>query len=214
MQIPQSWNKARGTLAIAAVTAAAWLVASVLQLELELSAWAGFIPARFGAAIADAGFVPAWLTPLTATLVHGGFLHLVFNLLFLAICGRSVEAILDTRGLVILYLVGAFAAAGAQYVASPHSPVPMIGASGAISAVIGAYAMLFGRNKVKVRNPVLATILHVLWLALAWVGLQLLIGFTVSTTGGEAIAAAAHIGGFIAGLALTRPLLLLKWRGA
>jgi membrane associated rhomboid family serine protease len=214
MQIPQSWSKARATLAVAAVTAFAWLITTALNLDAVAVIRAGFIPARIGGTIADSGFVPVWLTPLTATLVHSGFLHVAFNLLFLLICGRSVEAILDRRGLVILYLVGAYVSAGTQYLAGPTSIVPGIGASGAISAVIGAYAMLFGRNKVKVANQALATALHVLWLAIAWVGLQLLVGFTLEATGGEAPAIAAHIGGFIAGLALTRPLLLLKWRGA
>ncbi|MDB5672550.1 MAG: rhomboid family intrarane serine protease, partial [Alphaproteobacteria bacterium] len=110
-------------------------------------------------------------------------------------------------------LVGAYVGAGAQYLIDPHSAVPMIGASGAISAVLGAYAMLFGKNRVKVANPTLALWLHVLWLAAAWIGLQLLVGFAF-TPGGEGIAVAAHIGGFIAGLALAKPLLLLKWRGA
>jgi membrane associated rhomboid family serine protease len=89
----------------------------------------------------------------------------------------------------------------------------MVGASGAISAVLGAFGLLFGRNKVKVASPGLASLLHALWLAAAWIGLQILIGLTFETSGLR-IAIAAHIGGFLAGLALARPLLLLKWRGA
>ena len=71
----------------------------------------------------------------------------------LLFCGRSVERVLGGRGIVILYLVGAYAAAAAQYAADPAQTVPMVGASGAISAVLGAYALLFGRNKVKVAHP-------------------------------------------------------------
>ena len=104
------------------------------------------------AGLAGAGL----LTPLTATLVHSGFVHLLFNLLILLFCGRSVERVLGGSGIVILYLVGAYAAAAAQYPLDPDATVPMVGASGAISAVLGAYAMLFGRNKVKVANPGLA----------------------------------------------------------
>ena len=89
----------------------------------------------------------------------------------------------------------------------------MVGASGAISAVLGAYAMMFGRNRVKVANPALALWLNALWLAAAWVGLQLVIGFTFETAGSR-IAIAAHIGGFLAGLLLAKPLLLLRYRGA
>ncbi|MGA9582840.1 MAG: rhomboid family intramembrane serine protease, partial [Allosphingosinicella sp.] len=157
--------------------------------------------------------IPALLTPLTATLVHSGFVHLLFNLIILLFCGRSVERVVGGQGIVILYLVGAYAAAAAQYAVGPAEMVPMVGASGAISAVLGAFALLFGRNKVKVASPGLASLLHALWLAAAWIGLQLMIGLTFETTGLR-IAIAAHIGGFLVGLALARPLLLLRWRGA
>jgi membrane associated rhomboid family serine protease len=89
----------------------------------------------------------------------------------------------------------------------------MIGASGAVSAVIGAYSLLFGRNKVRIANHALAVAVNVVWLAAAWIGLQLLIGYSFGTAGLR-IAIAAHIGGFLAGLILARPLLLLRWRGA
>ena len=101
----------------------------------------------------------------------------------LIFCGRSVETMLGGRGIVILYLVGAYAAAAAHYAAEPARPMPMVGASGAISAVLGAYAMLFGRNQVKVANPALATWLNALWLGAAWIGMQLLVGFTFETAG-------------------------------
>jgi membrane associated rhomboid family serine protease len=89
----------------------------------------------------------------------------------------------------------------------------MVGASGAISALLGAYALLFGRNKVRIAHPGLATFVNALWLGAAWVGLQILVGLTFETTGLR-IAIAAHIGGFVAGLLLAKPLLMLKWRGA
>jgi membrane associated rhomboid family serine protease len=88
-----------------------------------------------------------------------------------------------------------------------------VGASGAISAVLGAFALLFGRNKVKVASPALATLVNALWLGAAWIVLNILIGLTFETSGLR-LAVAAHIGGFIAGLILAKPLLLLKWRGA
>ena len=94
----------------------------------------------------------------------------------LVFCGRPTEAVLGPFGLAILYLLGAYAAAGAQYAVDPAEVAPMIGASGAISAVLGAYAMLFGRNKVKVANPTLALWLNALWLMAAWVGLNVVIG--------------------------------------
>ena len=89
----------------------------------------------------------------------------------------------------------------------------MIGASGAISALLGAYALLYGQRRASVGNPRFGNALNVLWLAAAWVGLQLLIGLAMSGPDGG-IAIGAHIGGFIAGLALARPLLLWRYRTA
>jgi len=181
--------------------------------ENQAVAWGAFIPARIGGEADAWSVATAILTPLTATLVHAGFLHLAVNLLMLLFCGRAVEAILGGRGLLLLYLAGAYAAAAAHYLTGPHDPTPMVGASGAISAIIGAYAMLFGRNRVKVANPRLALWLNIFWLAAAWIGLQLLFGFTFQTAGAR-LAVAAHIGGFLLGLMLAKPLLLLRWRGA
>jgi membrane associated rhomboid family serine protease len=210
---PESWQNARVTPAIAAVTVAAWLLAWIARHEDAVALWAGFIPALVGGEGDGGAHVPFFLAPLTATLVHAGPVHLAFNLLILLFCGRAVETIIGGRGLLILYFVGAYAAAAAQYLVGPNEVVPMVGASGAISAVLGAYAMLFGRNRVKIANPRLALWLHALWLAAAWVGLQLLVGLTFETIGAR-IAIAAHIGGFFAGLLLVKPLLLLRYRGA
>jgi membrane associated rhomboid family serine protease len=213
MRPPDDLRAAPVTLAIAALTTAAWLIASVLGWEEAVAVAGGFTPAHVGAPPGPGWPVPVVLTPLTATLVHSGFAHLIFNLVVLLFCGRSVERVLGGGGIVVLYLVGAYAAAATQYAVGPGEIVPMVGASGAISAILGAFALLFGRNKVKVSHPGLAAVLHALWLAAAWIALQLLIGLTFETTGLR-IAIAAHIGGFIAGLLLARPLLLLKWRGA
>ncbi|HEX8443780.1 MAG TPA: rhomboid family intramembrane serine protease [Allosphingosinicella sp.] len=213
MRPPESWSRARGTLILAAVTAAAWLLASVLGRSEWIVLWAGFIPARLSGADVDALLAPIWLTPLTATLAHAGIAHLLMNLLMLLFCGRSVENILGTRGLLILYAVGAYAAAAAHYATGPNDIAPMVGASGSISAVLGAYAIMFGRNRVKVADPRLALLLNALWLAAAWVLLQLLVGLTFETQGAR-IAVAAHVGGFLAGLALAKPLLILRYRNA
>jgi membrane associated rhomboid family serine protease len=211
MRPPENWQRARVTLAIAAVTALAWFLA-VGAGAGDAAAYSGvFIPARFHAPGWDG--LPVWLTPLSATLVHAGLVHLLFNLLMLLFCGRAVEGIIGPIGLAILYLVGGYAAAAAYYLAGPSSPDVMVGASGAISAVLGAYAILFGRNKVKLANPRLALWVHALWLGAAWVGLQLLTGYAFAT-GGPRIAVSAHIGGFIVGLVLAKPLLLLRYRRA
>ena len=212
MRPPENWRTARVTLAIAAVTAAAFLLAYSSGLGMRAASWAGFLPYRF-AFDGYAPGAPLWLTPLSATLVHAGWIHLGFNLLILVFCGRSVEGVLGPVGLGLLYLLGAFAAAGGHFLVEPHSTVPMVGASGAISAVLGAYAMLFGRNKVRVRNATLALWLNALWLMAGWIALQLVIGIA-SRSASLGIAIGAHIGGFLVGIALARPLLLLRYRKA
>ncbi len=145
-----NWTAARATTAIAAVTAAVSLALIVTGMVPDAAVAGGFIPLRFeGAALPpDFGFaVPTILTPLTATLIHGGFAHIAFNLVMLVYCGAQTERALGPRGIAILYVVGAYAAALAQYFPDPASPMPMIGASGAISAIVGAYALLFGRRR-------------------------------------------------------------------
>jgi membrane associated rhomboid family serine protease len=216
---PENWNKARLTLGLAIVTAAAWLIASLFRLEDWATIWGGFLPARLAYG-GDEMLAPFFLTPLTATLIHAGFVHLLFNLVILAFCGRPVESVLGPFALAILYVLGAYAAAGAQYAVNPLAATPMVGASGAISAIIGAYAMLFGRNKVKLANPTLALWLNALWLMAAWVVLQLCLGIALAGSDflfsgeGVRVAVAAHIGGFIVGLLLANPLLLFRYRKA
>lgn len=213
MRPPQSWNRAKVTLGLAAATALAWVVAALLGQSEAAAIWGGFIPIRLSGVGGDEMLAPVWLTPLTATFVHAGIVHLAMNLLVFTFCGRSVENILGPGAMVALYLVGAYLAAAAEYLAGPNGVTPMVGASGAVSAVIGAYAMLFGRNRVKVANPTLAFWLNALWLAAAFILLQLIVGLTFETSGMR-IAVFAHIGGFIAGLILTRPLLLWRYRKA
>ena len=203
---------ARLTYGIAAVTVLAYFAELVLTSGEFTTEQMGFIPLRFSA---DAqGFaVPAWLTPLSATLSHGDLVHLGFNMLMLVYCGRSVEAVLGVGPMAVLYLIGAYVAAAGQFVVDPMSVVPMIGASGAISAVLAVYALLFGRNDVKRWGPIPAHWVRAIWLALAWTAIQWMIGL-VSNRDGYQIATAAHVGGFLAGLALARPLLSWRYRGA
>ena len=211
MRPPADWKKARFTLAVAGVTVAAWLVVSAGNLTDAAAIWGGFIPARASGLVEESGLASVFLTPITASLIHANFVHIAFNLLMLLFCGRAVEPIIGSTAVAILYVVGAYAAAGAQWLADPAGMAPMVGASGAISALLGGYAMFFGRHRVKIANNTLAMLVNALWLAAAWIGLQLLIGLTAQ---GAAIAVAAHIGGFLAGLILARPLLMLRWRKA
>ena len=212
MRLPQSWARARLTLAMTIATALVFVVLAAAGLDFQASVWGGFIPGRltYGG---DEMLAPFWLTPLTSAFLHANWIHLAFNLLILVFCGRPVETVLGPVGLGILYLFGAYAAAAGQYALEPTAATPMIGASGAISAVLGAYAILFGRNKVKVASPRLAMLLNALWLMAAWVALQLIVGITFGGLG-VGIAIGAHIGGFATGLILANPLLLFRYRKA
>jgi membrane associated rhomboid family serine protease len=209
---------ARATITIVAITGLAWLAAEAAGQGDRMALLAGFIPARLSEGLVLPGAVPAWLTPLSATLVHGGLWHLVFNLLMIGFCGRFVEASLGPRGLMLLYGLGAYAAAGAQFLVMPAGVSPMIGASGAGSAVIGAYALLYGKRRAPGWGPVPGRVLQVLWLAVAWIALQTLIGFASSgmpgVPNGATVATPAHVGGFLIGLLLARPLLLFRYRSA
>ena len=224
MQLSTSWSRARVTLGIVLLTTAVWVLATLLQYNDYAAAIGAFIPDRITGGFtpsalglpADFPMAPVWITPLTATLLHANFIHLAFNLLILVFCGRPTEAVVGPIGFGLLYLLGAYAAAATHYLFDTTSLVPMVGASGAISAVLGAYAILFGRNKVKVTNPKLAVLLNALWLMAAWIVLQLIVVYTFAgfTGGTLQIAIGAHIGGFILGVALANPLLLLRYMKA
>jgi membrane associated rhomboid family serine protease len=157
--------------------------------------------------------VPAFLTPLSATLVHAGLIHLGMNLLILVWCGQQVERILGGKALVFLYIVSAYTAAMLQLLVSPHSQVPMVGASGAVSGVVGAFALSFGQQKQIVRSHSLNRALNALWLLAAWIVLQLMTGFLAGTQG-VLVATPAHVGGVLSGWLLQRPLLMWRWRKA
>jgi membrane associated rhomboid family serine protease len=195
------------------VTAAAALLIWVIGAEQNAAVLMGFIPARVSGVIELSPAVWPLLTPLSATLVHGGALHLAFNLLMLVWCGLAVERILGGGAVVVLYLVGAFVAAAAQWLAAPASIIPGIGASGAISAVLGTFALMFSQQKPFTRSARLNRWINAAWLLAAWVVIQLLMDW-MTRQQGLLQGTAAHIGGFIAGMLLQRPLLLWRYRGA
>ncbi|MEO6579538.1 MAG: rhomboid family intramembrane serine protease [Sphingomicrobium sp.] len=200
------------TLLLLAVTALVSL-GIIVSGNLNNAATAfGFIPARLsGLEITPS--VLWWLTPLTATLVHAGLLHLLMNSIMLAYCGRQVENVLGAGPLVLLYLIGAYAAAAGQYALDPMAVVPMVGASGAISAVVGAYAVSFGKPKRLVASFKINRWLNIAWLMAAWIVLQWMIGYLMGQQG-MLLATGAHVGGFIAGVLLQKPLLLWRYRRA
>ena len=204
------------TNAIAAITFAAFALLSLTGQVDNAAVLAGFIPARIldPQLLAGVTAVPAWLTPISCTFVHAGWLHIGFNLMMLLFCGRQVEQVLRGGALLLLYVAGAYGATLAQWMMDSSSPNPMVGASGAISAVIATYALLYSQQNVRRIGPFSGNVLRLLWLAAGWIAIQLMIGLAGSGAGGFGdlgqIAIAAHIGGFLTGLLLTRPL--LRWR--
>ncbi len=200
------------TVWIAIVTAGCWLLATVLGLNDSAAVVLGFIPDRWSGMVLD-GAAPAFLTPLTAALVHADILHLILNLIILLWCGSAVERVLGKGPVLLIYVVAAYTAAVAQWAVDPHGQVPMIGASGAIGGIIGAFALSFGQQKRIVASPRLNRMLNALWLLAAWIALQLMTGYLAGMQG-VLLATPAHVGGFLAGLLLQRPLLMWRYRGA
>ncbi|SEM97860.1 Membrane associated serine protease, rhomboid family [Pseudorhodobacter antarcticus] len=144
-------------------------------------------------------------TLFTSMFLHGGWMHLAGNMLFLFIFGDNLEDILGHARYLGFYLLSGLAAAALQIASAPYSLVPMIGASGAIAGVMGGYLLMFPRAKVDVLI-IFIIFFRVLpipaWIMLGlWFGMQLLSGFsTPGDTGG--VAYWAHAGGFIAGAVL------------
>ncbi|WP_051504236.1 rhomboid family intramembrane serine protease [Sphingomonas jaspsi] len=188
------------------------MAAFAWNLQLAAVLW-GFTPALVGEAPGGPLSLPWWVTPWTAELLHGGWFHLGMNMLALWIVGRQIEPLIGASGLIFAYFVGAAAAAAAQYVAGPAMDVPMVGASGAISTLFGIQGLLFGRPTNLFRSPLANRILFLGWLLGFWVVLNLALAF-LAGTGGMMLATPAHIGGFVAGLALAIPLLRRRYRPA
>lgn len=211
--------RGRTTDAVALVTFVAFFLAYVTQRNDQVAILAGFVPVRLEALLTtgkDLGlpWIPVWLTPLTAALIHSSWIHVGLNLMILIYCGRQIEHLLGTTRFIILYLVGAYAAAIAHWLSAPASPNPMIGASGAISAVIGTYALIYSRREVAAIGPISGQVVRILWLAAGWTVLQVMIGISGMGFGGPggSIAVWAHVGGFVAGLLLARPLLRSRFK--
>ena len=200
------------TLALAAVTAAAFFVITLGGWTEQAALGLGFMPARLSLE-APWPALPVWLTPLSATLVHGGFFHLALNLLLLIWCGREVERILGPGPVLLLYVAGAYAAAAGQYLLEPMAQTPMVGASGAISALIAAFALSFSKAKPILRSFRLNRMLNILWILAAWIVLQWMTAYLMGMHG-VLVATGAHVGGFLAGVLLQKPLLLWRYRRA
>lgn len=151
-------------------------------------------------------------TPLTSMFLHGSWSHILGNCLFFWVFGNNVEDSMGRLRFIVFYIVCGLAAAAAQVMVDPSSPIPMVGASGAISGVMGAYLLLYPRVRV---NMLFIFIIFFkviplpAWLVLLyWFGLQVLTGLpqlnSLSAEGGSGVAVWAHVGGFVAGLVLIK----------
>ena len=211
----------RDSIPVRTVSFITWTIialnCAVFLLELSLE------PDMLDPFVKEFGFVPSQLSTHTARLgllsvfsamfMHGGWGHLLGNMWFLHIFGNNIEDRLGHMRYLFLYLVTGCGAAFLQFIIAPASPVPMIGASGAISGVLGAYLVFYPRSTVTTFIPLglFSRIIEVpaaFYLGI-WFLMQLLTG--VSSLGGAeaqagGVAFFAHVGGFVAGLLLCRLL--------
>ncbi|HEU4684275.1 MAG TPA: rhomboid family intramembrane serine protease [Nitrospira sp.] len=164
----------------------------------------GAIPAVvFGHAELPVVAVPPYATLLTSMFLHGGWMHLIGNMLYLWIFGNNIEDVMGHARFVLFYLLCGVLAALSHAVIDPSSTIPMVGASGAISGVLGAYILLFPRAHVLVLIPAFGTARVPAGIVLGmWFATQLLSGGMTVGTQGAGVAFFAHIGGFVAGMVL------------
>jgi rhomboid family protein len=215
------------------------LLASLLAIWILVQG-AGFDPHVLAASVCNLGLVPGeltgaapegtgvplgeglacvvdrepinWLTPLFSMFLHGSWGHLLGNALFLWVFGNNVEDSMGRVRFLVFYLLCGLVAAAAQVAVGPASPVPMVGASGAISGVLGGYLVLYPRVRVRVlfilfifiRVFRIPAYLVLLW----WIGYQIVLGLpelmAVNPDVSSGVAFWAHIGGFAAGLVLIK----------
>ena len=135
--------------------------------------------------------------PVTHQFLHGGIGHIVLNMVMLAAFGSGVERAIGGAKFVVLFLICGIAGALVHFAIFPESAAPVVGASGAISGMFGAALRVMARQSQQQGQT-----MRLLPIAAVWIGISLIFGFTGSGAGGGQIAWAAHLGGFIAGLAL------------
>jgi membrane associated rhomboid family serine protease len=213
------------TLAVVAVNVAVWVLiqgagsgsalpASVCELGLIPGELLGRVPAGHAVPVGQGlecviGDHPKWITPLSSMFMHGGWFHLIGNMWFLWVFGNNIEDSMGHARFVVFYLVCGFLAAAAQVLVDPSSAVPMVGASGAISGIMGAYLVLYPR--VRVHTIVflgffITRMVLPAWVMLVyWAVIQLLGSLpALANVQQGGVAFMAHLGGFVAGVGLIK----------
>ena len=210
------------TWILIAINVAVWVLVEGAGMEprlVQAICDLGMIPGEFLRNIPPGSQLPAgpgasctvgdgatWYTPLTSMFLHGGWFHLLGNMWFLHIFGNNVEDSMGRLRYLVFYLLCGIAAALTQAMLSPHSGIPMVGASGAIGGVMGAYVVLYPRVQIHMLIFLFVIITRIVvpafWMLGYWFLLQLVGGWGSfgSNTGGTAFW--AHTGGFLAGVLL------------
>ena len=199
------------TLALVAVNVLAFFVElgqpSPGALQSFIQSW-GVVPKEYSTQtdLVPGIPLPFWSTLLTSMFLHGGWAHLGGNMLYLWIFGDNLEKVMGHLRFLIFYLVCGVAAAFAHIATNAGSTVPTVGASGAISGILGGYMLMFPRNRVRVLVRGGVTSVPAFVMLGMWILIQLVSGFgaiaNTEQTGG--VAFMAHVGGFVAGLLLVR----------
>ncbi len=200
------------TLVIIGVNVAVFAVAMLLPRHgLTTSGFysrAGVTPFELthGVDVPPRDLVPWWATIFSSMFIHGGWLHIIFNMLFLWVFGNNVEDTMTRPRFLAFYLICGMVATATQVMTAPDSTAPLIGASGAIAGVLGAYLVLFPRARVLTVIPLffIFPVLYIpAWiLLLVWFALQAVQGVTTLHSPDAGVAFFAHVGGFVAGLTL------------
>jgi membrane associated rhomboid family serine protease len=212
------------TLSLVAMNVVAWVVVQGAGSDTSLAASVcryGLIPGELTGQLPAGTRVPLGegiacaIQPgpqaanlVTSMFLHGSWMHLLGNMWFLWLFGNNIEDSMTRLRFIVFYLACGFAAALLQVVVDPGSGIPMVGASGAISGVMGAYLVLYPRVRVFTLvwlGFFITTVALPAWVMLVyWSVIQLLGGFTSIGAEGGGVAFWAHIGGFVAGLALIK----------
>ena len=191
---------------VCCILAFVWQITQTPQLQNAIVYALGVIPAvLFGGFELEPNleWVPPTITVFTSMFLHGGWMHLIGNMLYLWVFGNNVEAAMGHVKYFLFYMLCGIAAVLAQALPDTGSQIPMIGASGAISGVLGAYMLLYPMARVTVFIPIVIMLYRMkipaLFVLGIWFLMQLFSSFTSGSEGGG-VAFGAHIGGFIAGM--------------